>query len=48
MRPRLNLILLGVADIAKTVAFYEALGGPKADSSHDGFAKFDLGGVVEV
>ncbi|SMC24962.1 hypothetical protein SAMN02745857_02020 [Andreprevotia lacus DSM 23236] len=46
MRPRLNLILLGVSNIATATAFYEALGWPKAPTSHDGFAKFDLGGVV--
>ncbi|QLG87204.1 VOC family protein [Chitinibacter bivalviorum] len=46
MRPRLNLILLGVADIAKSTAFYEALGWPKARTSHAEFVKFDLGGVV--
>ncbi|STQ91167.1 VOC family protein [Iodobacter fluviatilis] len=46
MRQRLNLILLGVSDIAKSTAFYEALGWPKAASSHAGFVKFDLGGIV--
>ncbi|MFC7421751.1 VOC family protein [Iodobacter arcticus] len=46
MRQRLNLILLGVSDIAKSTAFYEALGWPKAESSHAEFVKFDLGGVV--
>ncbi|WP_410498749.1 VOC family protein [Chitinibacter sp. S2-10] len=46
MRPRLNLILLGVADVAKSTAFYEALGWQKAATSHEGFVKFDLGGVV--
>ncbi|MCX7207490.1 MAG: VOC family protein [Proteobacteria bacterium] len=46
MRQRLNLILLGVSDIAKSTAFYEALGWPKAESSHAEFVKFDLGGMV--
>ncbi|MEJ2793664.1 VOC family protein [Iodobacter sp. LRB] len=46
MRQRLNLILLGVNDIEKATAFYEALGWPKAASSHAGFVKFDLGGIV--
>ncbi|WP_188701253.1 VOC family protein [Silvimonas iriomotensis] len=46
MRSRLNLILLGVANVAHAVAFYEALGWRLAATSHAGFAKFDLGGVV--
>lgn len=46
MRPRLNLILLGVADVATSTAFYEALGWQKAATSHSEFVKFDLGGVV--
>ncbi|WP_255990049.1 VOC family protein [Chitinolyticbacter albus] len=46
MRPRLNLILLGVCDVARSTAFFEALGWPRAASSHAGFVKFDLGGVV--
>ncbi|QLI82686.1 VOC family protein [Chitinibacter fontanus] len=46
MRPRLNLILLGVADVAKSTAFYEALGWQRAATSHSEFVKFDLGGVV--
>ncbi|WP_027468228.1 VOC family protein [Deefgea rivuli] len=46
MRQRLNLILLGVDDLAQSMAFYEALGWPKAASSHAQFVKFDLGGVV--
>ncbi|GGP25083.1 VOC family protein [Silvimonas amylolytica] len=46
MRSRLNLILLGVADVTRSVAFYEAVGWRLAQTSHAGFAKFDLGGVV--
>ena len=46
MRQRLNLILLGVADVARSTAFYEALGWQRASSSHAEFVKFDLGGVV--
>ncbi len=46
MRPRLNLVLLGVADVARATAFYQALGWTLAATSHAGFAKFDLGGVV--
>ncbi|WP_432719679.1 VOC family protein [Jeongeupia wiesaeckerbachi] len=46
MQPRLNLILLGVDDIARSAAFYAALGWQAAPSSHAGFIKIDLGGVV--
>ncbi len=46
MRSRINLILLGVADVARASTFYEALGWRKGESSHAEFAKFDLGGVV--
>ncbi|WP_028450863.1 VOC family protein [Chitinibacter tainanensis] len=46
MRPRLNLILLGVNDLARASAFYAALGWPQAPTSHAGFVKIDLGGVV--
>lgn len=46
MQARLNLILLGVDDIARSAAFYAALGWPAAASSHAGFVKIDLGGVV--
>lgn len=46
MQARLNLILLGVDDIARSAAFYAALGWQAAPSSHAGFIKIDLGGVV--
>lgn len=46
MRQRLNLILLGVDDVAQSTAFYEALGWQKAASSHAEFVKFDLGGIT--
>ncbi|WP_028455925.1 VOC family protein [Chitinilyticum litopenaei] len=46
MQQRLNLILLGVDDIPRSAAFYAALGWPAAPSSHAGFVKIDLGGVV--
>ena len=45
-RQRLHLILLGVANVAKSTAFYEALGWVKSPTSHEGFAKFDLGGYA--
>ena len=41
---RLHLILLGVDDVARSTAFYEALGWTKSPASNAGFVKFDLGG----
>jgi catechol 2,3-dioxygenase-like lactoylglutathione lyase family enzyme len=46
MRPRLNLILLGVRDVLGSVAFYEALGWQRSAAGSAGFALFDLGGVA--
>ena len=43
-RPRLHIILLGVSDVARSAAFYEAMGWRRAPTSHAGFVKFDLGG----
>ena len=45
-RPRVHLIALGVADVARSAAFYEALGWQRAPTSHAGFVKFDLGGMA--
>ncbi len=45
-RQRLHLILLGVADVARSTAFYEALGWQTSPTGHAGFAKFDLGGYA--
>lgn len=46
LKQRLHIILLGVNDVAKAAAFYEALGWQRAPSSHAGFVKFDLGGFA--
>ena len=46
MRQRLNLILLGVADVQRTVDFYQALGWKRSASGSEQFALFDLGGVA--
>ncbi|UXY13974.1 VOC family protein [Chitiniphilus purpureus] len=46
MRQRLNLILLGVADVQRAATFYEALGWRRARAGHDEFVLFDLGGVA--
>lgn len=43
---RLHLILLGVESVAKSQAFYEALGWQKSPTGHDEFVKFDLGGYA--
>ena len=46
LKQRLHIILLGVKDVAKSAAFYEALGWKRAPTSHAGFVKFDLGGFA--
>lgn len=43
---RMHLILLGVENIARSQAFYEALGWKKSPTGHDEFVKFDLGGYA--
>lgn len=43
---RMHLILLGVENIAKSRAFYEALGWSKSPTGHDEFVKFNLGGYA--
>ncbi len=45
-RQRLHLILLGVENVARSAAFYTALGWQKSATGHDGFVKFDLGGYA--
>jgi predicted lactoylglutathione lyase len=45
-RQRLHLILLGVENVSKSTAFYEALGWKKSPTSNEGFVKFDLGGYA--
>lgn len=45
-RPRVHIILLGVEDVGRSAAFYEALGWQRAPTSHAGFVKFDLGGYA--
>jgi len=46
MEPRLSLITLGVADIARARKFYEALGFKAGRASQDAVTFFDAGGVV--
>jgi catechol 2,3-dioxygenase-like lactoylglutathione lyase family enzyme len=43
---RVNLITLGVADVARAAAFYERLGWRRSTESPDSVAFFDLGAVV--
>ena len=45
---RVHLILLGVSDVRKSVAFYEALGWKESVTSYDQFAKIDLGGMALI
>lgn len=44
--PRINLVTLGVADVAASRAFYERLGFVASPASNDHVAFFDANGVV--
>jgi uncharacterized protein len=46
MEPRLSLVTLGVADVARARAFYEALGFTAGSASQDSVTFLDAGGVV--
>ena len=46
MEPRLSLITLGVADVARARKFYEALGFKAGSGSQDAVTFLDAGGVV--
>jgi predicted lactoylglutathione lyase len=46
MEPRLTLITLGVADVARSRRFYEAVGFKASSASVDSTAFMDAGGVV--
>jgi catechol 2,3-dioxygenase-like lactoylglutathione lyase family enzyme len=46
MEPRLSLVTLGVADVARSRAFYEALGFKAAPQSEAAVTFFDAGGAV--
>jgi uncharacterized protein len=46
MQPRLSLITLGVADMARARAFYEALGFTASSQSQATVTFFDTGGVI--
>ena len=46
MQPRLTLVTLGVADVARARVFYEALGFKASSDSNRSVTFFDAGGVV--
>jgi uncharacterized protein len=46
MEPRLSLVTLGVNDVAKSRAFYEALGFKAGSASQESVTFLDAGGVV--
>jgi catechol 2,3-dioxygenase-like lactoylglutathione lyase family enzyme len=46
MEPRLSLVTLGVADVGRARAFYEALGFKAGRASQESVAFLDAGGVV--
>jgi hypothetical protein len=46
MEPRLSLVTLGVRDVARARAFYEALGFKAGRASQDSVTFLDAGGVV--
>ena len=46
MQPRLTLVTLGVADVAKSRAFYERLGFKASSDSNPNVTFFDAGGVA--
>lgn len=46
MRPRINLVTLGVRDLAASRAFYQRLGFTASPAGNDDVAFFDANGVV--
>ena len=46
MEPRVSLITLGVANVARARAFYEALGWKASSASQDDVAFFQLGSIA--
>lgn len=46
MEQRLNLVTLGVGDLARSTAFYERLGWQRSARKAEGVAFFQAGGVV--
>lgn len=46
MEPRLSLVTLGVADVARSRIFYERLGFKASSASNENVTFFEAGGVV--
>lgn len=46
MQPRINVITLGVKDLARSKKFYEKLGFKASSISEESFAAFQLGGLI--
>jgi predicted lactoylglutathione lyase len=46
MKPRVNLVTLGVSDLVRSRAFYEKLGFTASSASQEAVAFFDANGVV--
>ena len=46
MEPRISLVTLGVGDLARAVAFYEAMGLKRNERLADGVAFFQMGGLI--
>lgn len=46
MQPRINVITLGVKELARSRKFYEKLGWKASSISTDDFAAFQLGGLI--
>ena len=46
MKPRINLVTLGVADVAASRAFYQRLGLVASPAGNDDVAFFDANGIV--
>lgn len=46
MQLRLSLVTLGVADLARSIAFYGALGLTPGPASNEAVAFFDMNGVI--
>ena len=46
MEPRISIVTLGVANVAKARSFYESLGFKASGASQDAITFFEAGGVV--
>lgn len=46
LEPRISIVTLGVGDLARAVAFYEAVGLERHKRFTDGVAFFQMGGII--